>query len=156
MSQAQNHLLASLPSARYECCFRILKMIQIRKNEILSEPGKRSGIVYFPVDCVISIYHILESGESTEIAMIGNEGMYDITRVLGGAGMPYIALAQTTGHAFIIDSHFLKQELDRDESIAAYLAALCASSVHTNGSGGSVQPTPFAQPAYLPVAAADT
>ena len=92
-------------------------MILVRKNEVLSEPGKRSGVAYFPVDCVISVYHTLESGISTEIAMIGNEGMFDIARVMGGAGMPYLAIAQTTGHAFLLDRNLLKQEFDCDETM---------------------------------------
>lgn len=80
------------------------------------EPGKRSGVVYFPVDCVISIYHTLQSGVSTEIAMIGNEGMFDIAHIMGGVSMPYLAIAQTTGHAFLLDKHLLKQEFDCDET----------------------------------------
>lgn len=91
-------------------------MIRIRKNEVLSESEKRSGIVYFPVDCVISIYHVQESGVSTEIAMIGNEGMFDITHAIGGVGMPYLAIAQTTGHAFLVDRQFLLQEFERDKT----------------------------------------
>lgn len=134
---SQNHLLASLSSAGYERLLPHLKLIRIRKNEILSEQGKRSGVVYFPVDCVISIVHTLENGESTEIALIGNEGMYDITRVLGGAGMPYIALVQTTGHAFLIDSHFLKQELDHDESMQHTLL-LYAQALFTQMAQGAV------------------
>lgn len=134
---SQNHLLASLSAAGYERLLPHLKIIRIRKNEILSDPAKRPGMVYFPVDCVISIDHTLENGESTEIALIGNEGMYDITRVLGGAGMPYIASAQTTGHAFMIDGHILKHELDCDESMQHTLL-LYAQAVFTQMAQGAV------------------
>lgn len=114
---SQNHLLASLSIAEYGRLLPYLKMIRIRKNEVLSEHGKRSGVAYFPVDCVISIYHTLESGVSTEIAMIGNEGMFDIAYIMGGTNMPYLAIAQTTGHAFMLDKHLLKQEFDRNETL---------------------------------------
>lgn len=134
---SQNHLLASLSTAGYDRLLPHLKLIRIRKNEILSDPTKRPGMVYFPVDCVISIDHTLENGESTEIALIGNEGMYDITRVLGGAGMPYIASAQTTGHAFIIDGLILKHELDSDDSMQHTLL-LYAQAVFTQMAQGAV------------------
>ena len=114
---SQNRLLASLSPTGYDYLFPHLKIIQVRKNEVLSEHGKRSGVVYFPVDCVISIYHTLGNGASTEIAMIGNEGMFDITHVMGGMGMPYLAIAQTTGHAFLLDRHLLRQEFERDETM---------------------------------------
>jgi CRP-like cAMP-binding protein len=134
---SQNHLLASLSAAGYESLLPHLKMIRVRKNEVLSDPGKRPGLIYFPVDCVISIDHTLENGESTEIALIGNEGMYDITRVLGGVGMPYSASAQTTGHAFVIDGSHLKQELDRDESLQHTLL-LYAQALFTQMAQGAV------------------
>lgn len=67
---SQNQLLASLSSESYNRLLPHLKMLRIQKNKVLSEHGKRSGIAYFTVDCVISIYHALKSGESTEIAMI--------------------------------------------------------------------------------------
>lgn len=113
----QNHLLASLSPAGYGRLLPHLKMIRVRKNKTLAEPGKCSGVVYFPVDCVISICHTLKNGVSTEIAMIGNEGMFDITCVVGGVSMPYLATAQTTGHVFLVDNHLLKQEFDRDETM---------------------------------------
>lgn len=113
---SQNRLLASLSSVGHGLLSH-LKMVRIRKNEILSEPGKRSGLAYFPVDCVISIYHTLKNGASTEIAMIGNEGMFDVTQVMGGAGMPYLAVAQTTGHAFLLDRQLLRQEFERDPAV---------------------------------------
>lgn len=113
---SQNRLLASLSPSGYDHLLPHLKLIQLQKNEVLSEHVKRSGIVYFPVDCVISIYHTLGNGALTEIAMIGNEGMFDITHVLGGVGMPYLAIAQTTGHAFLLDRHLLRQEFDCDET----------------------------------------
>ena len=118
---SQNHLLASLSSVGYSRLLPHLKMIQIRKNEVLSEQGKRSGIAYFPVDCVISIYQSLKNGESTKIAMIGNEGMFDITHILGTTGMHYLVVAETTGHVFVLDEHTLKHEFDHDETVQPLL-----------------------------------
>jgi len=114
---SQNHLLASLSSESYKRLLPHIEIIRIRKNEVLSDDGKRHDVVYFPVDCVISIYQTLKNGDSSEIAMIGNEGMYDITHVMGGMGMPYQAIAQTTGHAFLIGKHQIKQEFERDETM---------------------------------------
>ncbi|MDX8400956.1 MAG: helix-turn-helix domain-containing protein, partial [Gallionellaceae bacterium] len=72
-----------------------------------------------------------------EIALIGNEGMYDITRVLGGVGMPYLASAETTGHAFIMDSGFLKHEIDHDDS-TQHTLLLYAQALFTQMAQGAV------------------
>lgn len=114
---SQNHLLASLSAAAYGRVLPNLKLIRVRKNEILSERGRRSGVAYFPVNCVLSIYHILVSGESTEIAIIGNEGMFDITHFMGGVSMPYLVKVETAGHAFILDEQLLKNEIANDETV---------------------------------------
>lgn len=132
---SQNYLLASLSSAGYDRLLPHLRMIRVRKNEVLSESGKRTGVVYFPVDCVISIYHTMKSGVSTEIAMIGNEGMFDIAHLMGGSGMPYLAVVQTTGHAFLLDMDLLKQEFDHDETaqhiLLLYTQALFSQMAQT-------------------------
>lgn len=131
----QNHLLASLPSAAYGRLLPHLKITQLRKGGILCESGKPSGIAYFPVDCVISICHTFNGDVSTEIAMIGNEGMYDVTHVMGGAGMPYTAIAQTTGHAFVLGSDMLRQEFDHDvdaqRTLLLYAQALLTQMAQT-------------------------
>jgi CRP-like cAMP-binding protein len=49
--------------------------------------------------------------------MIGNEGMFDITHFLGAAGMHYLVVAETTGHAFLLDENILKHEFDCDATV---------------------------------------
>lgn len=117
----QNHLLASLSPEVYGRLLPHLRMIQVRKNEILSDHKKRPGVVYFPVDCIISLYHPLKDGELTEIAMIGNEGMFDITHFMGGEGLPYLVMAGTTGHAFLLDEGLLKHEFDHENTVCHVL-----------------------------------
>lgn len=113
----QNRLLASLASAGDDRLLRRLKIVRIRKNEDILEHARRQDLAYFPVNCVISVYHTLKNGTSTEVAMIGNEGMFDVTRVMGGEGMPYSAIAQTTGHAFQLDMSLLRKEFEGDGAI---------------------------------------
>lgn len=108
-----NHLLAALPPAEYDRLHPELDLVQLKTGEIIAEPDQRTNCVYFPIDCVISLYYTMESGASAEIAMIGNEGMFSIVNVIGGASMPYRAVVQTRGHAFRLDDEILKQAFDR-------------------------------------------
>ncbi|MBY0579086.1 MAG: Crp/Fnr family transcriptional regulator [Burkholderiales bacterium] len=112
-----NHLLAALPKEEYDSLHPGLELVRLKTGEIIAEPNKRSNYVYFPVDCVISLYYTMESGASAEIAMIGNEGMFSIVNVMGGASMPYLAVVQTMGHAFRLDEGILKQAFDRAETL---------------------------------------
>ena len=84
---------------------------------MLVEPDKCLSHVYFPVDCSISLYYRMENGESAEIAMIGNEGMFSVAHIMGGETMPYSATVETKGHAFRIGIKALKDEFSRAESL---------------------------------------
>lgn len=61
--------------------------------------------------------------------------MFDIARVMGGSGMPYLAVVQTTGHAFLLDIDFLKREFDQDETtqhiLLLYTQALLSQMAQT-------------------------
>ena len=113
----QNHLLAALPSGEFKILSPHFEMVLLQTGKILAEPGKRLSHVYFPIDCTISLYYRMVNGGTAEIAMIGNEGMFSITHIMGGETMPYSAIVETTGHAFRIGIKVLKDEFSRAESL---------------------------------------
>jgi len=39
--------------------------------------------VYFPVTCMVSLLYITEDGASSEIAVVGNEGMVGVSLFMG-------------------------------------------------------------------------
>ena len=113
----QNRLLAVLPGAEIKALKAHLELVRLSSGELLVEAGKRPQYAYFPVDCVISLYVRMESGEASSIAMIGNEGMYSVAQVLGGDTLPFFASVQNAGHAFRIDSCLLKQQIAAAEGL---------------------------------------
>lgn len=109
----QNHLLAALLPKEREAVFPLLQAIHLKAGEQLAESGERLGLVYFPIDCAISLFYRLENGESAGVAVVGNEGMFSIAQVLGGNAMPYWATVETSGHVFGIDADKLEQLIER-------------------------------------------
>ncbi len=80
----QNRLLEMLPPSEYARLLPALERVSLRVGDILAEPNKISRFVYFPVDSMVSLYYPMDHGMSSEIALIGNEGMFSIVPILGG------------------------------------------------------------------------
>ena len=84
----QNHLLDALPADKYERLFSQLELVPMLLGEVLYETGEELRYVYFPTTSIVSKYHVIKNGASTEIAVVGNEGMIGISLFMGGGTMP--------------------------------------------------------------------
>jgi len=69
--------------------------------------------VYFPTTAIVSLLYILESGLSSEIAGVGNEGILGISLFMGGDTTPSSAVVQTAGHGYRLQGRLLKEEFSR-------------------------------------------
>ncbi|MDY7537375.1 Crp/Fnr family transcriptional regulator [Undibacterium sp. 5I1] len=112
-SPMQNHLLAALPAAEFDRLSDQLELVSLHQGEALYESGMRLQYVYFPITCIVSLLYVLESGESAEIAVVGNEGIVGISIFMGGDTTPDRALVQSAGYAYRLRGNLLKEEFDR-------------------------------------------
>ena len=85
----------------------------MRLGEALYESGGRLQYAYFPTTAIVSLFYILESGLSAEIASVGNEGMQGISLFMGGDTTPISAVVMTAGHGYRIQGRLLKEEFNR-------------------------------------------
>ena len=106
----QNHILNALPSSDLEKIIPHLELVQLPIGKMLYAPGEQLRHDYFPTSCIISLHHILESGRTSEVAGVGNEGMVGIALFMGGDSTPSSAVVQITGYAYKLESSDLKKE----------------------------------------------
>ena len=71
----QNRLLAALRPADYERLQKHLEPVPLVFGEVLHEPGKPIGHVYFPGTGVISLLSVVKPQKAAEVGMVGVEGM---------------------------------------------------------------------------------
>lgn len=95
-----NFILRQLPRSEYNRIASKLDHAPLALGEVVYETGQEKDQVYFPTDGIISIMEILKDGASSEIALIGNEGMLGITVVLGGGSETSRAVVQSGGHSY--------------------------------------------------------
>ena len=112
-----NRLLASLPDADYEALMPHLERAPMPLGMAVYESGSAQGFVYFPVDSIVSLLYVLESGASTEIAVTGNEGLVGISLFMGGETTPSRAVVQSAGHGYRVRGSVLRNLFERSAEV---------------------------------------
>ena len=108
-----NDLLAALPPEVQGRLFPHLELIPLPLGEVLYESGDTLRHVYFPVDAIVSLLYVMESGASAEISVVGNEGLIGVALFMGGESTSSRALVQSGGHAYRLLGQRLKDEFNR-------------------------------------------
>jgi len=80
---------------------------------VLYEPGDTLHYVYFPINSIVSLLYVMESGASAEISVVGNEGMVGISLFMGGNSTPSRAVVQSAGSFFRLKSPLLMTEFNQ-------------------------------------------
>jgi CRP-like cAMP-binding protein len=117
----QNRLLAALSPAESERLYPHLRLVKMPLGKALYEPGDALRNVFFPVDCIVSLLYVLESGASAEISVVGNEGLIGVALFMGGETTPSRAIVQSAGHAYRLDGQRLKDEFHRNGGLQLLL-----------------------------------
>lgn len=106
----QNRILASLPVSDYERILPDLEPIEMPLGWTISEAGDHVKYLHFPTSGIISLIYSLENGSSSEIAIVGNEGMIGISIYMGGESMPSSTEVQSEGQAYRLSRKIMKRE----------------------------------------------
>lgn len=107
-----NYLLAALIDAG--CCSPTgPERVDLRAGQSLYESGVKQSHVYFPCDTVVSLQYILDSGASSEFAVVGNQGMVGVAVLLGGTSMPSRGVVQSAGTGFRVNAQVIKDAFER-------------------------------------------
>lgn len=107
-----NFLLAALIDAGCDSA-AYPENVEWRAGQSLYESGETQSHLYFPSNTVVSLQYILNSGASSEFALVGNHGVVGISLVLGSSSMPSRAEVQGTGWGFRIPAQAIQDDFER-------------------------------------------
>ena len=138
----QNDLLRALTRDDLLALFGDLELVTLPAGKHLFDYGDNVEYTYFPTNAIVSLQYVMEDGATTEIAVVGREG------VVGVALYPterasYSAVVQTAGYGYRLRTAVLRevfysggplaQQLMRYTSaMFAQLAQSVAGSRHTS------------------------
>lgn len=130
-----NKLLAALPDLEWSSLLPQLEKVDLSLSKVLGESGSTPSHVYFPTTAIISLLHVMENGASTEVSIIGNEGVLGLSVVLGGESTTMRAVVQSAGEAFRLKSEDMKAKFTESDIwkhiLLSYTQALMAQISQT-------------------------
>ncbi|MDB5818138.1 MAG: Crp/Fnr family transcriptional regulator [Rhizobacter sp.] len=116
-----NHLIAALSAADSRRWADELEWTDMPLGTVLYESGSTMEYVYFPVTSIVSLLYITEGGASSEIAVVGNEGMVGVSLFMGGGSTPSRGVVQCAGEGFRMKAHALKSSFDGSPEVQLLL-----------------------------------
>jgi CRP-like cAMP-binding protein len=131
----QNHLLAALPAADYARLLPHLELVPLELGWAMYESGGPETYVYFPTDAIVSLLYVLADGDSTELGVVGNDGLVGIALFMGGDTTPSRAVVQSAGWGYRLKASVLKAEFARigvlQQILLRYTQALITQMTQT-------------------------
>jgi len=131
----QNQLLAALPEAEWERLSVLLEPVELEAGQVLCESGASATAVVFPTTAIVSLLYLLRDGATTEVAVVGNDGMVGIGLLMGGNAVPSRAVVQSAGQAYRLRASAFEREIERAGPVLAcllrYTQALIAQVAQT-------------------------
>lgn len=109
----RNGLLAGLSGPELSRWLPHLEPVAMPQGAVLYEPGSRMSHVYFPTTSIVSLLHVLEDGASTEIAVVGREGIVGVALFMGGQSTPSRAVVHGGGRGFRLGADLMLREFGR-------------------------------------------
>jgi CRP-like cAMP-binding protein len=120
-SLSANQLLMALPPGEYQRLVPYLEPVSLALGQVIYEPKQLIKEVYFPLEAMISLVSIMKDGSTTEIGLVGSEGMVGLPVFLGGNSATNLAIVQVEGNALKMDASILKSEFERGKQLQAKL-----------------------------------
>jgi CRP-like cAMP-binding protein len=108
-----NALLAALPDAELARWLAHLEPVELPLGAVLYEAGNRLTHVYFPTTAIVSLICVMDNGATTEIAIVGNDGVVGVSLFMGGESTTSRAVVQSAGLGYRLKAGQMMEEFNR-------------------------------------------
>lgn len=116
----QNELLAALPRQDLDALFEHLELVALPFGKELFEYGSKLDYVYFPTTAIVSLLYVMEDGATTEIAVVGHEGVVGVSLFMGERAM-CSAVVQGDGYGYRLKTQFLRAAFNQGGALPQLL-----------------------------------
>ena len=117
----KNRLLAVLPPDDLAELAEHFRPVELPKKRVIYEVGEPLKHVYFIENGVASVMTMMEDGASSEVGMVGREGLIGVSALLGGRVSAQHIVMQLPGSAHSIPASRCKAVFDRNSAVRAVM-----------------------------------
>lgn len=138
----QNDLLRALSREDLLALFGDLELVALPAGRHLFDYGDKVEYTYFPTNAIVSLQYVMEDGATTEIAVVGREGVVGValypterasfSAVVQAAGYGYRLKTEVLREAFYTGGPLAQQLMRYTSAMFAQLAQNVAGSRHTS------------------------
>jgi CRP-like cAMP-binding protein len=100
--------------------FEHLELVELPFGKELFEFGGKLDYVYFPTTAIVSLLYVMEDGATTEIAVVGHEGVAGVSLFQGERAM-CSAVVQGAGYGYRMKTEHLREAFARGGMLPALL-----------------------------------
>lgn len=108
-----NQLLANISREERQNLISGCEQVELFFGNILYKPGDKIQYVYFPTHSYISIVMPVNKNSSLDVGLIGNEGMFGYSLLLGMDVAPFYSMVQGPGTALRMEANLFKDKLEK-------------------------------------------
>jgi len=133
----QNYLLAAMPDEEFARIAPQLERVSLTRGDVLYEFETDLKYGYFTTTALAVLLCNMEDGTSTEVAVVGNEGVLGVSIFLSDQGALTQAVVQHSGEAYRLKAAHLKAEFDHcghlQHVLLRYTQTLLTQMAQTTG-----------------------
>ncbi len=112
-----NKLLSTLLVSTYQRLLPHLEQVNLSSGEVVHHPNETITEVYFPQSAIFSLVLVMSDRATSEISLVGNEGVVSLPAILGGDSFTTKTVVQVSGTALKLSADIVKQEFQRGEEL---------------------------------------
>lgn len=116
----QNELLRALGRADLERLFPHLELVPLKKGDYLYDFGSKFEYAYFPTNAIVSLHYVMEDGATTEIAVVGREGVVGVA-MYANERATCSAVVQSAGYGYRLRTEALRDLFNEGGAFAQLL-----------------------------------
>ena len=109
-----NRLIAALPEDSRAYFLERCELVSLQRQDVLTKSGQLAEHAYFPIDSFVAAVMKLDDSGDVQVDLTGNEGMVNVSLVLGSPVSSLTNTVQGAGRAFRIHHIQLKDLLETD------------------------------------------
>ena len=107
-----NRLLKALPEAEYAKLVPHFEHVRLEFGDVIQLAEDPITYVFFPETAVVSMLSIMADGSTTEVGLVGNEGILGVRVLLGLKKTPHSAIVQVAGTAMRMSAKALGERFE--------------------------------------------
>ncbi len=112
-----NKIITLLPSSIQDKWLSLFEHIELKMGQVLCDQGLTLSHLYFPVTSIISWVHFSDNASSSDIALIGNEGVVGLYLLMGDGQTHNRAVVQKSGTALRINLNVVLNSCNHDSAV---------------------------------------